>query len=564
MRVEFINKTNIWIILLILLVIPSFISLIRVGYFPMHDDLQAFRTHQMDKCIQDFQIPCRWVPDAGFQYGYPQFNYYPPSVYYFAEIFHLLGFQFIDSVKIIFALGFITSALAMFILTRSLFGNWAGFVAAILYTYIPYRALEVYVRGALSEFWALTFFPVIFWSTYQLIKTSKLKYLIWFSISTGLLLITHNLMSIIFLPLAAMWILIWIYLNKKWNILPQMILGGLLGLGLASFFTLPVALERQYAHLETLLGGYFDYRRHFVDLGQLFLTNNWGYGSSELGPGDDLNLSAGPIHFLATLLTFIFAILNYKKYKQVSLVIFTFTLLALINLFLVHQKSSFIWSKIAFLEWLQFPWRLLANNIFLVSFLSAALVFFIEKNIYKYLLGISLIVAALILHLSFFQPREWFMISDADKFSGSSWEKQLTISIFDYLPIYAKLPPINKAPDIPEVLKGKVEFISYKKGSNFQYGEVKVSEDATIRLPLFDYPGMEVKIDGRKINHINNDCRNQQFCLGLITFEIPSGTHKIEAKLTGTLIRKVGNLISVISLVFLGYLIFKNIYHVKK
>ena len=34
---------------------------------------------------------------------------------------------------------------------------------------------------------------------------------------------------------------------------------------------------------------------------------------------------------------------------------------------------------------------------------------------------------------------------------------------FDYLPIYATLPPINEAPDIPEVLDGKALFSDYKE-----------------------------------------------------------------------------------------------------
>jgi hypothetical protein len=72
------QKRLFWIILIIATTVPTFSTLIRPGFFPMHDDLQAFRIYEMDKCFSDFQIPCRWVPDAGYQYGYPQFNYYPP------------------------------------------------------------------------------------------------------------------------------------------------------------------------------------------------------------------------------------------------------------------------------------------------------------------------------------------------------------------------------------------------------------------------------------------------------------------------------------------------------
>jgi len=69
-------RTKLVFLLFLVLIIPSFSKLIRPGYFPMHDDLQAIRLLQMDKCIKDGQIPCRWVPDMGYGYGYPQFNYY--------------------------------------------------------------------------------------------------------------------------------------------------------------------------------------------------------------------------------------------------------------------------------------------------------------------------------------------------------------------------------------------------------------------------------------------------------------------------------------------------------
>ena len=46
-------------------------DLLMPGYFPMHDDLQMMRQLEMDKCFRDGQIPCRWVPDMGYGYGFP-------------------------------------------------------------------------------------------------------------------------------------------------------------------------------------------------------------------------------------------------------------------------------------------------------------------------------------------------------------------------------------------------------------------------------------------------------------------------------------------------------------
>ena len=198
---KILNKGFFIPIILIIFIIPLFSSLIRPGFFPMQDDLQAFRVHQMVKCLKDFQIPCRWIPDMGYQYGYPQFNFYPPSVFYIGGLLNLLGVEVIDTVKILFILGFVFSALTMFIFLKALVGIWPAFVGAILYSFVPYKAAQVYVRGSLNEFWAFVFFPLIFWSSFQLLKLGKPRYILWLSISIGLLLITHNIMSFIFLPL---------------------------------------------------------------------------------------------------------------------------------------------------------------------------------------------------------------------------------------------------------------------------------------------------------------------------------------------------------------------------
>lgn len=542
------------LIIITLLTIPAFYNLVRSGYFPMQDDLQAFRIHQMDKCFKDFQIPCRWVPDAGYQYGYPQFNYYPPLPYYIGALIHRVGVQYIDSVKILFVAGYILSAATMYLLiTTVLKSSWAGIVAAAVYTYIPYKAVEVYVRGALSEFWAQIFFPLILWSIYKLIKNGKTKYLIWFALSVAALATTHSLMTMIFAPIAGFWAVYWLY-RERWNNLFKVIWGGLLGFGLSAFFLLPVAFERQFVHLESVLSGYFDYRAHFVSLNKLFLSMEWGYGSSGF-PNEKLNLSLGIVQWAIGMLAVIFALVNFKKDKKTSILTLLLSGVTLFSIFMMHMKSSFIWIKLPFLWYLQFPWRFLAISIFLLCLLSGFLIHFSGK--FKYVLGIVLILISFALNISFFVPKDWLNITDVEKFSGLSWEKQLTISIFDYLPIYGILPPWSKAPEFPEVLEGNVKFLEYKKGSNYQTGVVEASKESIIRIPLFDFPGMEVKVDGNKIQHKNDDCRNERYCRGLITFSVPGGNHSIEARLKDTPVRKIGNITTLASLIVLGFLMIK-------
>src|SRR5690348_6992611 len=84
-------------------------------YFTHHDDVQTIRLYEMNKCFEDRQIPCRWVPDLGGEYGYPLFNYYAPLPYYTGEIAYLLTRNLIFSAKVMFGIAFVGSYIFMYL-----------------------------------------------------------------------------------------------------------------------------------------------------------------------------------------------------------------------------------------------------------------------------------------------------------------------------------------------------------------------------------------------------------------------------------------------------------------
>src|SRR3990167_8659822 len=150
----------------LIITIPAYISLLNPFYFSMHDMQQIARLYLLDKGIQQGYLFSRWVDILGFNFGYPLFNFYPPFVYYLAELFHLVGVSLTQSIKLVFILGFILSAVGMYLLARRHLGRAAGFLAAVLYTYFSYHAVLIYVRGALAEFFTLSLLPVLFLSIF--------------------------------------------------------------------------------------------------------------------------------------------------------------------------------------------------------------------------------------------------------------------------------------------------------------------------------------------------------------------------------------------------------------
>ncbi len=533
-------------LILILISIPAIYSLLKPGYFPMHDDIQAFRLLELDKCIRDGQIPCRWIPDMGYGYGYPQFNYYGPLPYYLMEIVHLMGFGFLVSTKIGFELSVIVSAIGMYLLGKSLWGRAAGLISAIFYTYASYRAVNIFVRGAMGEAWGMAFLPFIFWSTGGVVKGNKYSEL-WLALSTFALFTSHNITALIFIPFYGVWIVYLFYLDRQnkgslFLKIRNLLLSVLWGLGMSAFFTLPAFFEKNLVHIETLLMGYFNYLAHYVGLSQLLFSRNFEYGVSELGPNDGMLLSPGIILWVFPLVAVALLFL-FKKRKYLPQVLFI-VLLGWASLFMMHPRSVFIWQNIPLSSFVQFPWRFLVIATLFFSLASGSIVLIFSKKpkIKRGLVVIVVFLLVLVMNGSYFKPREVLNITDEDKFSGEAWQTQLTISIFDYLPIDAEHPPTTEAPEEALFVNGSGEIINYEKGTDWQNWEIKAdSDEAEVMFPLYYFPNWTAVVNGEVVDiHRDN-------VLGLITLKIYKGDNVINLKLRNTPIRTYSNILTLIA-----------------
>lgn len=534
-------------------------DLLKPGYFSIHDDLQVGRLYEMDLCFRDGQLPCRWVPDMGYGYGYPLYNYYPPLPYYFGEVVHAIGFSFLDSTKAMFMVSILISGFLMYLFGRRLWGNWGGLLSGVLYIWAPYHAVDIYVRGAMNEAWALAFLPGVYWAVYEIIDRDKnrVRNIGLLASLFGLLLLSHNLMAFIFTPTVVVFALLLIWLKKK-NLKGKLInltLGSLWGLGLAAFFTLPVLLEKKYVHVETMLMGYFNYLAHYVSVGKLLFTRYWGYGSSGWQQETGMPFQVGIFHWALAVFVFLAMMILFLK-KKISKEPFILNSLFMIlfwgSLFMVHPRSVFIWDRISLLAFLQFPWRFLTLVIFAISILGGGAVGLIKRKKWQALLAMALSLGVIIYNFSFFRVEKIFPMTDTQKlFSAKGWNKLQTDAIFDYLPVYAKAPPGGPAPEKPEIKDGQAQISEVKKGTNWYRFNIEVKKAAKVQVPVYDFPGWKVWVDNKQTKPSNDNF------LGLVTVQVEEGSHEIKLKLVDTPIRMLGNLTSLFSLAVLIFAFWK-------
>lgn len=524
--------------------------LLMPGYFAMHDDLQVTRFYEMEKCIHDGQIPCRWVPDMGAGRGFPLFNYYAPLPYYIGVMGRWIGMSFMDVVKATFLLGTIGSGLWMYVLvsqiTRS---RWAGVVAAVFYVWAPYRSVDVYVRGALSESWALMWFPMILWSWWMWAKSQRFWYPL-AAASTAALFLSHNIMSLWFAPVIAAWVMgCWWQWGRSVKKFLSLVVHSVWAVGLAAFFLMPAMMEKHLVHSENLTQDYFDFRNHFVTIKQLFIDRSWGYGPSRLGPVDDLSFQIGWPHWwllVIGILVLGWALMKRKSLPSEKWGMFT-VFLALGTLFFMHARSVLLWEAVPILAWTQFPWRILALTNFALAGLAGWLVCTVENEKYKAWVASGLMLLCIALNWQYFQPDKYNATAqDADKLTGTEWNIQKNGAIRDYLPMVVETYDIEVATEDARATakgEGTARIRNFTRRSNFVSFDVEADDvlGAEVEVELYDYPEWIVLADGVQLpTHHNNP-------LGLITFEVTSGKHIINMWFMDTQVRTFANLISLAS-----------------
>ncbi len=538
------------VLLMVVLLFPTYWGMLRFGIYSMHD-FHLFRLFEFDKCIQDLQIPCRWAPDSAFAYGQPMFNFYGQFPYVVGEVFRFLGLSVVDSTKAAFITSLVASALTMFLLSRQLWkNNYAAMLSALIYVYAPYRAVDVWVRGALPEALAFVWFPLITYFFNQYIEDRRGRNLFWFSLSFAGLIITHNLSAVMFTFFLIPWGLYMLYTHKAWNLIPKFILAGILTLGLVAFYVLPVAVESQYITLGKTTQGYYDYRIHYVTLNQLLISRYWGFGASVWGEDDGLSLAVGSVQWIIPLLVlgWVLVTRSWKKYDKFIILFF----MGWGMLLLTHNKSTPLWNALPPLAYVQFPWRFLGSAVFLFAAASGALITFIRKPVLQ-LITVMVVLAALIsLNAQFFYEDLWFAEGDAQQFSGNRFEFHASSAVSDFWPVTAPKTPIHLAPLQPLILEGSGSGQLISKTSNTGDYQLTIqSPKAEVSIPIVYFPGWQATLNNQPVTIYPKGE------YGLITLPVSQGQSQVKVHFVNTPIRTLGNVISLFTiLVFIG-LVFK-------
>ncbi len=561
--------------IVVLLVVSIVISIpfLKPGLFVIHDDQQIARLYLFDKALRSGQFPVRWVDELGFGFGYPLFVFYPPLVYMVGEFFHLLGFGFIDSTKLVFFLSIFASGVAMYVFAREFWGKLPAVVSAIFYMLVPYRAVDIYIRGALAESFSFVWLPLILLFFYKIIQAKKLKHSILSGILLALLMITHNLVFLPFMLLVPFYFLFLIWKSeKKVQMLVHFIFSIILALLLSAFFWLPAILEKKFTIVDQLLlVNLASYKIHFVYLQQLW-NWTWGFGGSAPGLADGISFKIGKLHILVSLAALIFSLIHLIKNRKATIVSlatwqrnhfnFQFAILIffllIIAAFMTTFYSRLVWDLISPLAYLQFPWRFLIFTALFGSLLSGAFLYCLRLPVLQLFIGVLLIFLLALTNLKLFRPQSYRLgLTDEIATSKQLLNLEISQSSFEYMPKGVELYRSGLGTNLVKIEKDQIptQKVEITKGEaiisdvNTKPTRVDFSIDAQgpsqLLVNIFNFPGWQAEIDGKKIN-IDDDNR-----LKLITLYMPEGLHRVKVEFKNTQIRNLANFLSLASTLFL-------------
>lgn len=516
-----------YIFLILLISIIYLFPLYKNGLYKSHDgDLQIVGIAAAYKAILDGQIPLRWASDLNYGYGTPYFNFYYPLKDYAGSIVYGLGFSLQDSFKILMGLSFILSGVFFYIWMINIVDNKSAFLGAVFYSLAPYHFLDIYVRGQLGEMLAFVFIPLVLLFVERNKHKISMLNIFFGSVSFSLLILSHNILALVFFFLILSYILIRNFKDWKTLIVNLSIL--ILGLMMSSFFWFPALYEGKYINSELFVGNM--YKDHFLDYSKI-IYSKWGFGS-DVNKDGGLSPYIGPVHFAIAVIGVL--ILTKIKYKKEVILWLIFLIISIV---MSVSLSTILWKKIDILSKFQFPWRFIAISTLCTPVIICYVANFLKNNMFI-LLSLTVLLAVSI------------NLIKTDKYINK--EDSYYFNFPHTASYHGETTTIWTAGDAKDFAKSQIEIIAgdgvvtklVRRSKSHKFYINSKNKTRILDNTVY-FPGWQVFVDGEKTPIEFQDINHR----GLITFVVPKGKHDIKVIFGESPIRLFSNMVSLFSII---------------
>jgi len=303
-----------------------------------------------------------WAYTAAWNAGEPRFVFYPPSSWYlgallglaFTHLPHISEASAWSAAPICFTwLALTLSGLTIFRLAHRFAGPSAALIAAAIYIANPYMLFTAFERTAYGELLAAAWIPLLFDGILRK-QVSAIR----IAVPVALLWLTNVPAAIMGSYALALLAALRFFLHAKDE--PQIqnaircAAGTALGLGLAAFYVVPVALQRRYVQAATVITG-------GTRIDQNFLFEHTGTSLDDLMHDAVLRTASWiAVALLAAAAASLLAAWARTRTRTATAPVAILASFTAVVAFMLTSFSAVVWQYVPQLAYLQFPWRTLA------------------------------------------------------------------------------------------------------------------------------------------------------------------------------------------------------------
>lgn len=549
-------KYTVGLIASILLLFWAVSPLFGMGYFPMHDDTQVGRVIAMGDAIRDHQFPVRIVDHLGYGLGYPIFAYYSPLPYYAGGVLYALGVDAYIATKIMFMIGFILAAVLSFMLFASQYGVLSGLLGSVIFSYAPYHAVQLYVRGSVGEYWAAAFVPLFLMGILGIKSKNRYTGIFMGSVGLACIVLSHTILGVLTLLVASLffageYIRQLVARKVQLDIFVKGFAVVMFGLGLSAFFWLPAFIEMPTtsvtAMIQSAQTGFYD---HFLCPIQLW-NSPWGFGGSSAGCiQDGMSFKLGKLHILFALASILLFL--YERYRRTRAggVLYPVSLVVLILTFLgMLPVSEPFWKLLSFTSFIQYPWRLLTIAMFALGGLGAYVITCLRGSFVRFAAAAVLIGLTIYINAKNFVPNYIYEPDRAVLNTSEDLLFRVSKISDEYLPsIILKPQSLAEVPTSLVSATAGADINIQKQTATYASISVSHDTDHAIIIQKAYIPGWKFWID--------DVVEKPVIIRGLPSISLKKGSHMVTMEYKNTAAKSQGEIISIMTILLLGGLLF--------
>ena len=502
-----------------------------------------------------------WAFTPAFNAGEPRFIFYPPLSWTLGAILGLiLPWNLVPTAFTWVALTL--SGLTMYALARRYASPNAALLAATLYLANPYMLFTAYERTAYGELLAAAWLPLLFAAglgppsprqPVRILPIASALALIWLTNAPAAVMSSYALAFITAVRLIAD------RRSTPYTLHPApsplrlpltTLAGTALGLGLAAFYIVPAAWERQYVRVNMAVIPGMRPADHVLFHQMSGLTSDDRLHDSVVRTASivALTLLAAIAAAILPMLISVWRSRPSTNYPRLT-THYPLLLLTLLIAFLLTPPSLFLWNHIPMFAFLQFPWRLTALLGVILALVAAGALNRVRFSLPSTLVAIPWLLAVLILpcwHL-FHQP---CYPEDTVAARVAVFHSNLgTDATDEYTPVGAdgdalqsSDPPYFLIPATPRADLNTPPSPSAQPGPAPNHLTLTLPAPEYLVLNRRQYPSWQIRLNGAVIAPVAKKRRD-----GLITVLLPAGFDTLDLTLIRTPDQTLGLILSLIA-----------------